>query len=869
MINKVIIFFRNALKKLNNVIKNNDSIRKAIIFSIICFLLYFILGSIYTYYINSIGKYNLFFGTDSPRVLIDLTQISGGHQRTAVHPLFVIFFQPIVHIFNAIIGNKLLASILLQSIISAISICFLYLLFGKLKLDKKIQKLLLIICALSFGNIVFNATIETYSFAQLFIIILLYFTMCKKNENLNNWDITILVLLGIANLGVTITNYFVYILLLLYLIGFNKKLKLSKKLFLLFIIVLLSCTISIAISEVQAVLFSESSLFFKDNLYGFLSGSSKELNYVEQYSIANIFNQIKAVFSYGFFAPKLELTQDVHNLVLSFGNMYLFQKIFMVVTFTLMIGALITFIKNEYKKILNHKFLIILVLCFSFNFILHIFYGNSESFLYTLHYQSILVLIFGYVLQYILNVSNKKHNSIFNKAAIIYLIVFIIVEILSNAMGLYEMYYLLKDLCGFSKDISCFVYIIPFVSILLIIFLLNIDLKRKMICIISLFFIILFGYNILNNKNQYVSEEYRDSYQEYINQINLLKSDFNVKVAFKNQDTDFYFFGMGNRVKLMYQNGKLYNLENNEVIVSYEIIKETIIPNEYTVIMQTKDNEIIKIYENEDSIYIENGDKRINLDENAVKVKLPEFDEYKYSEVLKVLHHELLFNISDSVFKPNILVYTDGWYRDAMMGAMVLDITDNTELIKEWVDRIDKIYDLQNGREETDNLGELLYLIHITNSNNKIKKDVIKEIERIKEENDNYLAGYTDGRLLSYYPTVIAKYALELSNIELELDIPSYDYYSSLTWFYEDNIKTNDYYDKINYPYIGWAAYHTSENAVLYMCDDIYPISYEKNGGYANYDLMPKNITYYKVIELSPTHVWDAAEKFLFLIEQN
>lgn len=326
---------------------------------------------------------------------------------------------------------------------------------------------------------------------------------------------------------------------------------------------------------------------------------------------------------------------------------------------------------------------------------------------------------------------------------------------------------------------------------------------------------------------------------------------------------------MGNRRKLVYQSGKIYDLKTNEIIESYNMKEEVIIPNEYTVVLKTKDNKIIKIYENEEGIYVKENNNIKSLDENACKINLPEFDTFKYSEILKVLHHELLFNIENSVIKPNILVYSSGWYRDGMLAAMVLDITNNTDLIKDWIDNITDIYDRQNGVEEADNLGELLYLLQITNSKNKIKEDVLTEINRIKSLNNNYIVGYTDGQLLSYYPTVIAKYAAEQSGIELDLDVPEFDSYATLTWFYKNEMKPNNSFNYINSPYICWATYHTNNKSCLYITDSSYPLSYEQGAAYANYSLLPDKFSYYKSIGLSPTHVWDAAEKFLFLIEQN
>src|SRR5574344_214168 len=82
------------------------------------FLIYFIIGCIISYYINGINFWNALFDLDTPRVFGDLAIKDFNHYRTAVHPLFVIFFQPIINILTKIIKNPYLAIITFQSFLS-------------------------------------------------------------------------------------------------------------------------------------------------------------------------------------------------------------------------------------------------------------------------------------------------------------------------------------------------------------------------------------------------------------------------------------------------------------------------------------------------------------------------------------------------------------------------------------------------------------------------------------------------------------------------------------------------------------------------------------------------------------------------------
>ena len=157
---------------------------------------------------------------------------------------------------------------------------------------------------------------------------------------------------------------------------------------------------------------------------------------------------------------------------------------------------------------------------------------------------------------------------------------------------------------------------------------------------------------------------------------------------------------------------------------------------------------------------------------------------------------------------------------------------------------------------------------------NKIKKEILDEVKRIQiENNTQYISGYVDGIIRSYYPTAILKYSLELDDNEFKIEMPNFfDSYSTLSWFQKEegieNKELENYLNDIQFPYLGWASFHTVSRGHLYICDNLYPLSYEQKAFKANYEALPNELEYYKKLNISPTHLWDASEKFLFLIEQ-
>lgn len=145
------------------------------------------------------------------------------------------------------------------------------------------------------------------------------------------------------------------------------------------------------------------------------------------------------------------------------------------------------------------------------------------------------------------------------------------------------------------------------------------------------------------------------------------------------------------------------------------------------------------ISEDEEGVFVNENNIREYLTCTLEHVNLPSFSEYKYSEILKVLHHEILINIVNSRPLPNFFVYDKPWRRDAAMMEMCLKKTNNLALIREWVINLSDIYDRNNNGEcEADNLGQTLYLISLfSDKNHPLVAKIIDEAKKyeIKDKN--------------------------------------------------------------------------------------------------------------------------------------
>jgi hypothetical protein len=335
-------------------------------------------------------------------------------------------------------------------------------------------------------------------------------------------------------------------------------------------------------------------------------------------------------------------------------------------------------------------------------------------------------------------------------------------------------------------------------------------------------------------------------------------------------DLDFFLFGMGDRPKMYYKNGRLKDALTGVVLRKWQVKKEVIVPSEYTVSLETQDGQQIKIIENENGVYLFNGQKITVLSES--QLNLPSFEGHPYAPVLRVLHHEVLINIHNGLPVPNFIVYKKPWFRDAALMAMVLKQTSNLHLIKDWILSIRDPFDRNNhGISEADNLGQVLYLVSlVSDTSHPVVQTVLDSSKLFTKE--NYLEGKTDYALHPVFQTKWMKYGLKSLGLPDHYTIPAvYDSYSSLFWWdYKDQHVSGNRFDEgnsHNYPYLVWAEDHFYGEKRGIVTSQEYPLSWEAQASDANYaalKVLDQGLVNQK---LSPAHTWHASEMFLLLLE--
>ncbi|MBO5439547.1 MAG: hypothetical protein J6A53_02705 [Clostridia bacterium] len=343
-------------------------------------------------------------------------------------------------------------------------------------------------------------------------------------------------------------------------------------------------------------------------------------------------------------------------------------------------------------------------------------------------------------------------------------------------------------------------------------------------------------------------------------------------------EKQFFLFGMGNREKYVYkEGGQLIKISTNEVIYSFDILRERFFYDRYMIVIWTNDKKIYQLYENSYGVYLEDiTDGKVNSRELITSgdfINLPDFEDYKYPEQLRILNHEILISFKNGKPVPNIYVYTNPWYRDGAMMAMCLEKTKNLHLMRDWALSVTDLYDRNNkGNCEPDNLGQLAFILsYFVDKNYPLILEIQKEADRIME--NGLLTGMTDYSHHEIYSTLWLKLAYERLNMDTSaIKIPNeFDSYARMFWMDKNDVELATPYDNPydeRYPYLSWARYHFNGDEIpkeLLLLQ--YPMSWEIEASEAIYEDIAPLSTEYAKNKCGAPHSWHAAEMFLYLIE--
>ncbi len=336
-------------------------------------------------------------------------------------------------------------------------------------------------------------------------------------------------------------------------------------------------------------------------------------------------------------------------------------------------------------------------------------------------------------------------------------------------------------------------------------------------------------------------------------------------------EVKFFLFGMGPRRKLLYQNGSLKDALTGETLRQWDVESEVIVPPDYAVFLVTRDGQKIRIIEDEQALWIQEGLHKTILSQSPLQ--LPIFFGHKYAPVLRVLLQEILINIIQGKPVPNYFVYKKPWYCDGSSMCMVLKETGNLDLVRAWIMGLREPFDRNNaGETEPDNLGELLFLISlVSDRSHPLVPKILETLSKFEE--GKHLAGRRDFSAHPVYITKWAKFGLKSLNLPDPYEIPTVkDSYSSLFWWdFKDQHADSGRFglgDNQNWPYLVWAEDHFYNEKKGWISNQDYPLSWESNASQADYQGMKILGQVYVDQKLSVPHTWHAAEMFLYLLNK-
>jgi hypothetical protein len=363
------------------------------------------------------------------------------------------------------------------------------------------------------------------------------------------------------------------------------------------------------------------------------------------------------------------------------------------------------------------------------------------------------------------------------------------------------------------------------------------------------------------------------SLSDYRAELNICRQEHGG--AHELPDVTFFLFGMGARTKWLYRDGILFDAKSGRELQRWKVRRETIVPSDYLVSLETEGGVHITLREDSEAVWIEQGGQRTALDGTTSPVKLPDFHGKKFPRLLRVLHQELLVNITEAGPVPNFFVYEKPWYRDGAMVALALKETGNLDLLKPWILGLREPFDRNNqGETEADNLGQALFLISlVSDKTHPLVAKVLAEVPRFerRDATGKYIVGRSDFSDHPVYQTKWLKYGLRALGLPDPYIIPKvFDSYGALFWmdYRDQHVAGNDSVNRGAYPYLGWACDHFHGTKTSPLSNRDYPLTWEEHASQAHYDGLALISPVLVKKRISPPHTWHAAEAFLLLLTE-
>lgn len=798
------------------------------------FLVYFVFAFAYMYILKT-PKQGYIFGADTHRVFNDWNKFTSDHYRTKVHPLYVILIYPIFAFFKFLGADAYFVAVLFNAVVTTTIVYLFYKILQRLSKDKPNVWLYLLTVLFAFSFSILDNTIKTESFAVGCLTLLLFWCWFVYNHDkqLRFKDYAILIILGMLAVSMTITNYMQFMIGVSFLFIFrkhNSKKEFLNNVLLMIAVIIGSLALAFGLMWIQSLIFvtAENAFIYAYKVFiDILTGNNatEEVVYISTGSVTMIFELIAYYFGLAFVGGKLYPIDKYVFIAPS------------VLTYIVAVPMLVLFCYCLYKCFKSKNRIVLpFVFVLAFEMILHWFYGSGTLVLYLLHASfAVLIIVFVGLQE---EVGRTKKYFLYG------LLVIAGVSVLHSMINILDLGGRLYKDSGLSSqklikqnwDFFIFVAVISLVA-----------------------WLIKWIVNYYKTTDGLKEAGFKSFYFRGITAIclSIILGCCFISIDIEDREAEriaslpptHILMGLGQREKYyLMQEGEKYSFYYYDVETrESQKVEEGITLLEYDSINYTaycvdKDLNELKIYEDEEGIYLKRNKVLEVLDDR--KVNIPDFSECSVSELLKVSFYEAMVNCvpggfcANYLYKPDLIGVGSG-----VMGLM-LSATDN-------LSELDLMVDL----ESMNHYGELLFLLTLEE---ELPVSTINQvIEKSKQSVQNGLV------CDSLYQTAWTKLALEKlgrdsSWCEYNHENPVYQE----CWFYEESTAEN-YTDNIlkigerllvferNWnPYNDIAKLHYYNIKASFQTEARYLCSYE----------------YYDGMRLSPG-LRCASELFMYLLE--
>ena len=330
-------------------------------------------------------EFDILFEMDTPRAIEDMAVLREDHSRTRVHPLYVLMVNPVGTTLARLVGDAVLAARIMNSALGALGVALAFTFFTRYGCGAFDAAILASLFGVTTSQFFISAIPDTISLGVVSLILLytLFLTSLKeKRIRYLAWFLA-----GLFTLGVTTTN-FAQAGILFFITNLNARSNkeigraiLHSTLYSLAVLVA-----GVALVLVQKAIYPTTALFFLPQSF------TGELGYTSPL----IFEQPRVVLSYlartflliniAAPAPRFYEIPGLRNPGVTFAASGDYSLIGWI-ALMLWVGLMLFSVGKILIKKQNLTFFIGLGICLAFNFLLHSFYGVTETrielFLYT------------------------------------------------------------------------------------------------------------------------------------------------------------------------------------------------------------------------------------------------------------------------------------------------------------------------------------------------------------------------------------------------------------------------------------------------------------------------------------------------------